>query len=96
MIKNIFTLALATTFLSCFEAAAQNQTQAEIGNPGSANMMMVEEGYVVQTAAPQENSDNQTSPNMPDDSATVMEQITGTETPDSLDIEEDETVIQNN
>ena len=96
MIKNIFTLALATIFLGCFNAAAQDQTQAEIGNPGSANMMMVEEGYVVQTAAPQENSGNQTSPNMPDDSATVMEQITDTETPDSLDIEEDETVIQNN
>ena len=90
MIKNVSILSLALVSLINF--AAQAQEQAQVGNSGSANMMMVEEGYVVENTTPQE-APSQEGTNS--DSATVVDQITGVETPDSLDIEEDETIIPN-
>lgn len=91
MIKNISVLSLALVALINFEVKAQEQAQAEVGNPGSANMMMVEEGYVVESTTPQQTSPQEQNT----DSATIVEQVTGIETPDSLDIEEDEIIMQN-
>ncbi len=90
MIKKISILSLALVSLINFEVKAQEQTQAEVGNPGSANMMMVEEGYIVENTTPQEVLSQEQNT----DSATTVDQVTGIETPDSLDIEEDETIIQ--
>ena len=91
MIKNISVLSLALVALINFEVKAQEQAQAEVGNPGSANMMMVEEGYVVESTTPQQTSPQEQNT----DSATIVDQVTGIETPDSLDIEEDEIIMQN-
>ena len=54
-------------------------------------MIVVEEGYVVESTTPQQASPQEQNTN----STTVVDQVTDIETPDSLDIEEDETIMQN-
>lgn len=56
MIKNISVLSLALITLISFEVQAQEQAQAEVGNLESSNMMVVEEGYVVESTTPQQAS----------------------------------------
>lgn len=99
MKKMIPLLGFAALALMGCDAKADNQNQAEVGNPGSANMVIVEEGYVVETApaggsaAPAQNQNTQ-QPAAPA-SATVTDEITAVETPDAVAAEEDITVTPN-
>lgn len=100
MKKLIPALSIAVLALMGCDAKADAQNQAAVGNPDSANMIIVEEGYVVETApaegsaAPAQNRDTQ-QPAVPT-AATVTDEITAVETPDGAAAEEDITVTPNN
>ncbi len=101
MKKLILLLPIITfAFVSIQTNANAQENNASVGNPESANMIMMEEDYVVSTTQNQTNNNQanqqQNQENSQNNNASVIEDITETETPDSVSIEDDTTVIPNN
>lgn len=107
--SNLFLSALALAVCAGnTDALAQNENTV-VGNPGSENIMMIEEGYIVSTPAPSAVQNpsapvqaaqpvNQSQPEFQPTSnngATVLENITETSTPDSVNVEDDTLIVPN-
>ncbi len=96
MKKTLASLPLFTIAFLGLNANAQSTTEAVVGNPDSANAVIVEQGYIISNPAPQNTAPTATQQQTPDSGAIVIEQATDTVTPDSETIEIDDTVIPNN
>lgn len=98
MKKTFALLSLSTfVFVGCNAGAnAQTSTQAVVGNPESANAVIVEQGYIVSNPQPQNIAPTAAQQQAPDTGAIVIEQETDTVTPDSETIEIDDAVVPTN
>jgi len=98
MKKTLALLSLSTfVFVGCNAGAnAQSSAQATVGNPDSANAVIVEQGYIVSNPAPQNIAPEAIQQQAPDAGAMVIEQETDTVTPDSESIEINKAVIPAN
>ena len=98
MKKTIALLSLSTfVFVGCNAGAnAQSSSQAIVGNPDSANAVMVEQGYIISNPAPQNIAPTAAQQQAPDSGAIIMEQETDTITPNSETLEINGAVIPDN
>ena len=93
----LFLPIITFAFISLQTTANAQNTGVSVGNPESSNMIMMEEDYVVSTTSAQPaNNQTQNQENSEDNNASVVEDITETETPDSVSIEDNTMVVPNN
>lgn len=93
----------AFMFIGC-NAGAQNNPGTNVGNPGSSNTLIIEEGYVVTTqqlpASTNTENTKQEAPTfqqpVQNSGAAIYQDITETTTPDSQNLQEDTLIIPNN
>ena len=96
----LFLPIITFAFISIQTDVSAQENSISVGNPESANMIMMEEDYIVSTTQNQTTNNQanqqQNQENSQNNNASVVEDITETETPDSVSIEDDTTVIPNN
>ncbi len=97
MKKTIALLSLSTfVFVGCNAGANAQTSSTTVGNPDSANAIIVEQGYIVSTPEPQNIAPTAAQQQAPENGAVIIEQASDTLTPNSETIEINDAVISPN